>query len=156
MFKIEAYVDASFATHMDGKSHTGVIVMVGGVGVFFASGKRKCVIKSPTEAELIKLSNNVGFLELFHEILSFVLNCSVEISTVYQDNMSVILLVTIGGGRVRTKHLRTRMYLTMEAIKEKNLMVKYVHILGMTADGFTKVLGGSDFDFFIDQVLGTN
>ena len=48
------------------------------------------------------------------------------------------------------------MYLTMEAIKEKNLMVKYVHISGMTADGFTKVLGGSDFDFFVDQVLGKN
>jgi hypothetical protein len=56
VFKIEAYVDASFATHMDGKSHTGVFIKIGGVGVFFALRKHKCVSKSPTEAELIALS----------------------------------------------------------------------------------------------------
>jgi hypothetical protein len=33
IFNIKAYVDASFATHMDGKSHTGVLVKIGGVGV---------------------------------------------------------------------------------------------------------------------------
>jgi hypothetical protein len=118
--------------------------------------KQKCVSKSPTEAELIALSDNVGFVELFHEFLSFILNCSVEVPTVYQDNTSVISLVTNGGGKVRTKHLRTRMYLTMEAIQEKKLHVKYIHKLEMSADGLTKVLKGSDFEFFVNQALGTN
>jgi len=75
---------------------------------------------------------------------------------VYQDNTSVISLVTNGGGKVRTKHLRTRMYLTMEAIQEKKLHVKYIHKLEMSADGLTKVLKGSDFEFFVNQALGTN
>jgi hypothetical protein len=127
IFNIEAYVDASFVTHMDGKSHTGIFIKVGGVGVFFASRKQKCVTKSPTKAELVALLDNVGFVELFHEFLTFILNCSIEMPTVYQDNTSVISLVTLGGGKVRAKHLRTRMFLVMEAIKEKKLCVKYVH-----------------------------
>jgi len=47
---------------------------------------------------------------------------------VYQDNTSVISLVTIRGGKVRTKHLRTRMYLTMEMIQEKKVCKKRTHI----------------------------
>ena len=62
IFNIKACVDASFATHMDGKSHTGMIVKIRGVGVFFASRKQKCVTKSPTEAELVALLDNVGLL----------------------------------------------------------------------------------------------
>jgi hypothetical protein len=102
IFNIEAYVDASFATHMDEKSHTGVLVKMGGVGVYFASRKQKCVTKSPMEAELVALSENIGCVDLFHEFVSFILNCAVNIPTVYQDNTSVISLVTLGGGKVRT------------------------------------------------------
>jgi hypothetical protein len=37
IFRIATYVDASFATRMDGKLHTDVMVMIGGAGVFFSS-----------------------------------------------------------------------------------------------------------------------
>jgi hypothetical protein len=153
IFRLEAYIDASFALHTDGKSHTGVVILLGGVGVFFASRKQKCVSKSPTEAELVALSDNVGFVELFHEFVSFVLNCKIGTPTVYQDNTSVISLVTIGGGVMRTKHLRTRMYLVMEALKENRVRVKYVHTSEMFADGLTKVLDGADFDSFANKAL---
>jgi hypothetical protein len=59
-FKVVAYIDASFAIHNDGKSHTGVVIFVGGVAVYCASRKQKCVSKSSTEAELIALSDNIG------------------------------------------------------------------------------------------------
>ncbi len=153
IFKLEAYIDASFALHPDGKSHTGIVVMLGGVGVFFASRKQKCVSKSPTEAELVALSDNVGFVELFHEFVSFVLNCKIGVPMVYQDNTSVILLVTAGGGIMRTKHMRTRMYLVMEALKEAKIKVKNVHTSEMFVDGLTKVLDGADFDSFANRAL---
>ncbi len=60
------------------------------------------------------LSNNVGFVDVFHEFLFFVLNCSVKEPAVYQDNTSFISLVTAGGGLVRTTHMCTRMYLMFE------------------------------------------
>jgi hypothetical protein len=40
---VVAYVDASFLAHPDGKSHSGVVVRVGGASVFFGSKKQKCV-----------------------------------------------------------------------------------------------------------------
>jgi hypothetical protein len=153
IFKLEAYIDASFALHPDGKSHSGIVVLLGGVGVFYASRKQKCISKSPTEAELVALSNNVGFVELFHELVSFILNCKIGIPMVYQDNTSVILLVTVGGGIMRTNHMRIRMYLVMEALKEGKIKVEYVHTSEMFADGLTKVLDGADFDSFANRAL---
>jgi hypothetical protein len=96
VFHVEAYIDANFALHPDGKSHTGIVMLVGGVGVFFASRKQKCVSKSPMEAELVALSDNVGIVELFHKFVTFELNCSIKAPTVYQDNTLVKSLVTIG------------------------------------------------------------
>jgi hypothetical protein len=151
---VEVYIDASFATHVDGKSHSGVIVLVGGVGVLFTSKKQKCVSKSPTEAELIALLDNVSLVELFHEFLGFVLNQKIAKPIVYQDNTSVISLVTVGGGVVRTKHLRARMGLVKEAIADNKLGLKHVLTSDMMADGLTKALEGNVFDLFADDVLG--
>jgi hypothetical protein len=64
VFKVEAFVDAAFAIHGDSKSHTGVAVFVGGALVFAASRKQQCMTKSP-------LTDNVGFMELLGEFLSF-------------------------------------------------------------------------------------
>jgi hypothetical protein len=86
--------------------------------------------------------------------MSFVLNCKVDVTIVYQDNTSVISLVTIKGSIARTKHLRARMCLVREAIDEKKLKIKHVLTADMIADGLTKSLEGNDFDLFAAIVLG--
>jgi hypothetical protein len=106
------------------------------------------------EAELIALSDNVSLVELFHEFLGFVLNQKIAKPIIYQDNTSVISLVTVGGGVVRTKHLRARMGLVKEAIADNKLGLKHVLTSDMMADGLTKALEGSGFDLFVDDVLG--
>jgi hypothetical protein len=155
-FKIVAYVDASFATHNDGKSHSGVVIFVSGVAVFCASRKQKCVCKSPTEAELVALSDNLGFIELFQEFVTFITNAKVEVPLIFQDNTSVISMVTTGGGMTRTKHMRTRMFLVLESLKEKRVTIRYIHTSGMIADGLTKPIEGKDFDYFVNKVMGCN
>ncbi len=85
--------------------------------------------------------------------MSFVLNCNIKVPTVYQDNTSVISLVTIGGGIMRTKHMHTRMNLVLEAVNERRIVAEYVHTLKMFADGLTKVLDGADFDSFANRAL---
>jgi hypothetical protein len=89
-------VDASFLAHPDGKSHSGVVVKVGGAPLFFSSKKQKCVSKSPTEAELVALSDNIGFAELFAEFVAFVMNSEQMKPLIYQDSTSVITMVTEG------------------------------------------------------------
>ena len=51
--RLVAYIDAAFAAHYDAKSHTGVTLFMGNALVYAASGKQKCVTKSPTDSELV-------------------------------------------------------------------------------------------------------
>jgi hypothetical protein len=147
-------VDASFSAHPDGKSHSGVVVRVGGASVFFGSKKQKCVRKSPTEAELVALSDNVGFIELFAELVDFVINeTRGRTPVIFQDNTSVIDMVMSGGGITRTKHMRTRLHLVLEAINESRIVFKRVGTKEMKADGFAKCLDRSSFMQFRKEVL---
>ncbi len=64
------------------------------------------------------LSDNLGLIELFHEFITFVMNSKIEIPLIYQDNTSVISMVTLGGGITRMKHMRLRIFLVLESLKE--------------------------------------
>ncbi len=106
--------------------------------------------KSPTESELVALTDNLGLIELFEEFLSFIQNRSMETPTIYQDSSSV---VTKGGGVVRTRNLRARMNIGQEAIQEKRVKVLYCPAMSMRADGFSKPLEGIEFKRFFYFVL---
>jgi len=153
IFCVVMYVDASFSAHPEGKSNSGVVVKVGGTPVFFGSKKQKCVSKSPTEAELVALSDNIGFAELFAEFVAFVTNSEQMKPLIYQDSTSVITMVTEGGGATRSKMMRTRMCLVLEAVKEDRIEIKYVNTKGMEADGLSKSLGGASFLDFRSNML---
>ena len=59
-----AYIDAAYyALHSDLQSHSGVAIYVGETLVCVSSKKQKCMSKSPTEAELIVLTGNLGLVE---------------------------------------------------------------------------------------------
>jgi hypothetical protein len=107
--KIMACIDAVFAAHDDSKSHSGVVVFVAGMLVYASSKKQGCVTKSPTESELVALTDNIGLVELFTEFVTFLVNDKIASS-------SVVSLVTLGGGVTRTKHLRNRMHLAKETV----------------------------------------
>ena len=120
MAKLLVYVDAAFAPHPDAKSQTGLAVFIGNALVFAASRKQKCVSKSPTDSELIALSDNVQFVEFFAEFIAFITNSKFKSPIIYEDCTAAITLVTEGGGVMRTKHLRVRMELFKQALKEDN------------------------------------
>jgi len=149
-------LDAAFAMHPDAKSQTGITVFLGGALVFAASRKQKCVTKSPTDSELVALSDNVQFIELFAEFIAFVTNTEIRAPLIYEDCTAVISLVTEGGGIARTKHLRVRIEMCRQALKEKKWRLEYVNTKNMIADGLTKVLEGEAFTKFADSVLGTS
>ena len=48
--QIWAFIDAAFALHHDSKSHSEVIVTVGGAVVYVSLGKQGCMTKSLTES----------------------------------------------------------------------------------------------------------
>jgi hypothetical protein len=112
IFDVKAHMDASLATHDDSKSHTGCVIMVTGVPVYCTSMKQKCMTKSPKEAQLVGLSDNSRFMEIFVELEEFIINQQLRMPLIYQDNTSVITLVTQGGGIMMKKHLRAKEYKT--------------------------------------------
>jgi hypothetical protein len=54
---LNAFVDASFGLYEDGKSVTGVAIMLGGATIYVKSGKQKIVTRSSTESELVGISD---------------------------------------------------------------------------------------------------
>jgi hypothetical protein len=153
VFKCVAYIDTSFSAHLDGRSHNRVVILVGGVAVYYGSRKQKCVSKSPTEAELVALSDHLVLVERFAEFLAFVTDSEEIKPLIYQDSTSVITMVTEGGGAVRTEYMRTRMNLVLEAVQQKRVEIGYVGTKEMKADGLSKPLECMDFVKFRLEVL---
>jgi hypothetical protein len=151
--KITAYVDAAYALHSDSKSHTGVVIYVGETLVYVSSKKQKCMSKSPTEAELIALTDNLGLIELFHEFLEFLTMKRVDPPTIYQDCNAVVSLDTKGGGQTRTKHLRARMNLGKEMVDERRAEVKHICAEKMEAEGFRKPYNPAEHKKFAEKLV---
>jgi hypothetical protein len=151
--KVTAYIDAAYAVHGDSKSHSGVVIYVGDTLACVSSKKQKCMSKSPTEAELIALTDNLGLVELFREFLEFVTQGPVPPPTIYQDCSAVVSLVTKGGEKTRTTHLRARMHLAKEMVDEGRAAI--VHILApeMKADGFSKLYDEAKHRPFARSIL---
>lgn len=153
--QLQVYIDASYALHADAKSHTGVVIFANGVPVYVASRKQKCMTKSPTEAELVGLTDNLGLVELFQEFWCFINNNkNIAKPLIHQDSTSVLTLVTKGGGVTRTKHMRARVFLAKESIDEKRFMVTHCKAEDMHADGASKPLEGNKFNKYAAIVQG--
>jgi hypothetical protein len=131
-------VDAAYALHNDSRSHSGVVVYVGETLVYVSSKKQKCMSKSPSEAELIALTDNLRLVELFQEFMQFLTGKELPVPVIYQDCTAVVTLVTKGGGMARTKHFRARIHLGRESVQEKRVIVEYLKAEEMIADGFSK------------------
>jgi len=109
--------------------------------------------KSPTEAELIALTDNLGLIELFHEFLELLTMKRVDPPTIYQDCNAVVLLVTKGGGQTRTKHLRARMNLGKEMVDQRRAEVKHICAEKMEADGFSKPYNPAEHKKFAEKLV---
>lgn len=64
--RLIVFVDASFATHPDGKAHTGCAVFVGDTAVDIITRKQRCATRDLTEAELFGLSEMLLEIE-YHQ-----------------------------------------------------------------------------------------
>lgn len=101
-------------------------IYVGETLAFVSSKKQKYMSKSPVEAEVIALMDNLELVELLQEFIEFLMMMKQKPPTIYQNCSAVVTLVTKGGETPRTKHLRARMYLGKEAVDERR--VKVVHV----------------------------
>ena len=141
---VTGYVDASFAVHMDYKSHTGLCVQFGGT-IFAKSTKQKINTKSSTEAELVGLSDSVSHIIWCR---AFLLHQGYTLgpATVYQDNQSTMAMLKNGRSHSnRTRHINIRYYWAKDAVDQGDIAIDYLPTEEMLADILTKPLQGELF-----------
>jgi len=149
------WVDASFATHHDMRSHTGGIMSMG-KGAICASSKRQRInTKSSTEAELVGINDVLPQILWTHYFLEAQGYPLLRRTKVYQDNMSTILLGKNGkaSSGQRTQHINIRYFFITARVAKKEVEMVYCPTGDMMADILTKPLQGSLFKKFRDAIL---
>ena len=68
--------------------------------------------------------------------------------------MSTISLVTKGGGKPRTKHLRVRQHLIKDKVSGKEISIVYTPTTKMLADTMTKPVQGEQFRWMVGRIMG--
>jgi hypothetical protein len=143
---LKGYVDASYAPHLDAKSHTGFMLTLGEGALLCRSSKQRIVTKSSTEAEL------VGASDMAADILNAnnFMKCQgydMKVPVLLQDNKSAIKLLENGReSSQRTRHLNVRYFWLKEKVADKELCILYEPTETMAADLLTKPLGGEQFN----------
>ena len=151
---IKWWADASYAVHVDMRSHTGGCLTMGEGIIYGTSFKQKLTTKSSTEAELVAASDvmpQILWTRYFLEAQGYGVNDNI----VYQDNKSAILLEKHGraSSSKRTRHINIRYFFVKDRIESNEVSVEFCPTEHMIADYFTKPLQGSLFKKFRDRIM---
>jgi hypothetical protein len=149
---VEAYVDASYGVHEDGKSHTGAVITLGGGAIFAKSTKQHIVTKSSTEAELVAITDSLGEIVWIRRFL-IEQGYVVPAVILYQDNMSTIALCNRGGAGHRTKHIKIRNFFVKERIDDGEVILEHKPTEEMLADVLTKPLQGAHWRYLKQRMV---
>jgi hypothetical protein len=142
---LTAYIDASHGTHAwDGTGRTGIVITVAGGAVCSKSCKQNVVTLSSTEAELVALTEGTNYLLWLRNLLDDLGIAGTGATTVYQDNLSTLALVSNDKTRQqRTRHLNCKYFAVRERVKDGAIALKHLPGSEMLADVLTKSVDGS-------------
>ena len=151
------WVDASYGTHHDMRSHTGGVFTLGKGAIYATSMRQKLNTKSSTEAELVGV-NDVLPQALWTKYFLKEQGYGCDEAIIYQDNRSAMLLENNGraSSSKRTRHINIRYYFVADKVKNKEVRIEYCPTDTMIADYFTKPLQGQKFIAFRNFILNTN
>lgn len=152
---MHTWVDASYASHDDMRSHTGGVISFGTGGILCKSTKQKLNTKSSTEAELIGASDYLP-----HTIWAMNFMAAqgfpVTHSHFAQDNESAIRLERNGRSSAgqRSRHIHIRHFWITDRLKHDRIHLAHCPTDEMLADFLTKPLQGALFRRFRAVLLG--
>ena len=157
MTVIQWWVDASFATHPNCRSHTGATLSFGKGSVYSMSSKQKLNTRSSTEAELVGI-NDVLSMILWTRLFLEAQGYQVTNNVLHQDNESTIKLAKNGrqSSSKQTRNIEVRYYFITDHIDRDRVRVSYCPTGDMLADYFSKPLQGSLFRKFRNLILNVD
>jgi len=150
---LKIFIDASYGVHADGKSHTGLVLMMGRGVIICKSVKQKINTKSSTEAELVALSDSISMAIWCRNFLEEQ-GYDMPPASVFQDNQSTIAMVRAGKPTSdRTRHVNIRFFFVADREKAGEIAIEYLPTKEMLADALTKPLQGELFLKLRKQLL---
>jgi hypothetical protein len=148
--------DALFADNtLDRKSSQGYAIKLFGGLIAWKANKQDTVTTSTTEAELLALSQvakeALFVSRLLHELQ---IELDTRTITIQCDNKQTIRLVTEEISHLQTKlrHVDIHNHWIRQEVTEGRIKMEYVQSADMIADGLTKVLPGSKWEGFLQQL----
>jgi hypothetical protein len=154
--QLRCYVDASYLTHADSKSHTGYCISLGLFGCFYCkSGKQPMMATSSTHAEMRALYSLiidiVYVIHLLNELgRPLDLPC-----IVLEDNQPVIELTKdVSTRTAKCKHFLMLVNYVREQILHGLIKLEKCPTADNTADILTKIITGSEFTSKARLLLG--
>ena len=153
---LRCYVDASYLTHSDSKSHTGYCLSFGTIGTFYSSSKKHTLVTtSSTHAEMRALYQAV--LDII-----YVVNLCEEIgrpitlpAIVLEDNQPVIdLTKDLSSRSKKCKHFLMLVNFVREQVTTGLIELRKVPTEDNVADLLTKILQGRGYSEKAEQLLG--
>ena len=145
--KLVATVDASFGTHTDRKSHTGITLHIGeSSGSFLTRSKKQSITAdSSTAAEYIAAHSAAKEIQWARSLLDELGYKQQEPTVLFEDNKSTITMVNNDSHSQKTKHIDIRYHYIREAVQRKQLVMEHLPTKEMTSDIATKPLGPTEF-----------
>jgi hypothetical protein len=157
--KVTTYIDASFATHADGKSQSGCMVLLGNTLVHEGCRKQRLISRNSTEAELVALSDYMEEGELVEAFLAdlgdlMMMDLVPDTHVVFQDNQPTMNIVMNAGANLKSKYMKVRAAYVAERLSTGEVRIEYIPTSRMVADLLTKPLGGELFHRHAQTTLG--
>jgi hypothetical protein len=152
---MRTWVDASYAVHMDMKSHTGGVVSFGTGAVMSKSSKQKLNTKSSTEAELVGASDYLTYPIWGKKFLEGQ-GHKLKENIFYQDNQSTMRIEKNGRRSCgpNSRHIDIRYFFIKDRLGLESFDIQYCPTEQMLADFFTKPLQGSLFRKLRAVIMG--
>ena len=149
------WVDASYATHPNMRSHTGGAMSFRTGILHGKSSKQKLNTKNSAEAELVAVSDYLPY----HIWMVNFLKCpgyNINRKILYQDNQSAMKMEMNGRNSCtgNLRHIDIRYFFVHDRIKKGDLNVVYCPTNRMVGDFFTKPLQGKIFKKFRSAIMG--
>jgi hypothetical protein len=136
---LQWHIDASYAVHVDMKSHTGGAMTLGKGSLYSTSVKQKLMTCSLTEAEVVAVHDVIPQM-LWTAYFLKGQDIHVPDSILYQDNMSAMLLEKNGRASTskQSRHMNIRYFFIADRAKNGDLRIEYCLNEEMIGDFFSK------------------
>ncbi|KAH9141602.1 hypothetical protein AeRB84_009111 [Aphanomyces euteiches] len=143
--KLVGYSDADWASdHVDRKSQTGYVFLLGNHPLSWRSIKQILVAASSVEAEYVALNSAVSEALYLQQLLAQ-LNCPTATVPNFEGNMGAIQLAKNPVHHDGTKHFHVRLHRVRDYAAKDLIKICFTRTSSQLADGLTKPLSGVKF-----------